>query len=494
MLKTHWRLISRLERVGDNILVTAMFFAAYYFRDVALNVVHDLALVYPREAPALGAIDQYLVVLGVGLPLYNASLSILGAYRSMRFSTYYRIFRLCFVASCLVFVAQGSILYLLKLDLSRSFVATFCALCGVALFLERVCVLEYLRFWRARGRNYRNLLIAGVGAQARRVFHEIVQSPELGIRVVGFASLSDESRMLQEQNGGVLSSEVYDLSARVIATPANFETALKRYAIDEVLFTDIVSSLEVVEDLAQIAIEEGVRVTMAADLFSLGIIRSDTSYFGAIPLIHYEPAPVDTPALVVKRCIDVVVSSILLLLLSPLLLLVAVLVKATSPGPVFFRQRRMGLNGRTFVLLKFRSMVEGAEQMLPELKARNEMSGPVFKLKDDPRVTRIGRWLRRTSIDELPQLINVLLGDMSLVGPRPPLPDEVSLYERKQRRRLSMRPGLTCIWQVSGRNEIPDFEEWAKLDLEYIDNWSLTTDLKLLLRTIPVVLSGTGAR
>jgi lipopolysaccharide/colanic/teichoic acid biosynthesis glycosyltransferase len=165
-----------------------------------------------------------------------------------------------------------------------------------------------------------------------------------------------------------------------------------------------------------------------------------------------------------------------------------------TPGPVFFKQTRVGLNGRLFQMLKFRSMYLGSEANTEALKAYNEMQGPAFKMSNDPRVTPFGRILRRFSLDELPQLYNVLVGEMSLVGPRPPIPGEVSLYERRSRRRLSMRPGLTCTWQVSGRNEISDFAQWVKLDLDYIDNWSLLGDLWLLLRTIPAVLVGRGAR
>jgi lipopolysaccharide/colanic/teichoic acid biosynthesis glycosyltransferase len=176
------------------------------------------------------------------------------------------------------------------------------------------------------------------------------------------------------------------------------------------------------------------------------------------------------------------------------MVLIAFVIKIDSRGAVFFRQQRVGLNGRLFSLYKFRSMVEGAESKLDELRDKNEMKGPVFKLKDDPRITRVGKYLRRYSLDELPQLWNVVRGDMSLVGPRPPLPDEVKLYLRKFRRRLSMRPGITCTWQVSGRNDIVDFETWARLDLEYIDNWSLAKDLMLLLRTVPAVIRGSGAR
>jgi exopolysaccharide biosynthesis polyprenyl glycosylphosphotransferase len=239
--------------------------------------------------------------------------------------------------------------------------------------------------------------------------------------------------------------------------------------------------------------EQGVRTTIAADLFSIGLVKSGISYFGGMPLIHFQTPPGDSWELAVKRMIDIAVAAVALVVLSPLFLILAVGVK-TSPGEILFRQTRVGLNGRLFQMLKFRSMCVGAEAALQQLKERNEMQGPAFKMKDDPRITPFGRFMRRFSLDELPQLWNVLIGDMSLVGPRPPIPGEVGLYERRSRRRLSMRPGLTCTWQVSGRNEIKDFESWVKLDLHYIDNWSLMGDLVLLLRTIPAVLLGTGAR
>ncbi|HZN54297.1 MAG TPA: sugar transferase, partial [Candidatus Polarisedimenticolaceae bacterium] len=210
------------------------------------------------------------------------------------------------------------------------------------------------------------------------------------------------------------------------------------------------------------------------------------------PMLTVSATPRQPVALLVKRMTDLVASAGALVLLSPLYAVVAVLVRATSPGPVFFRQTRVGLNGRTFTLYKFRSMVHDAEAGRAALAGRNEMSGPVFKIKDDPRITPVGRWIRRFSIDELPQFWNVLRGDMSLVGPRPPIPEEVKKYERWQRRRLSMKPGITCLWQVSGRNGI-DFEDWMKLDLAYIDTWSLRLDVQILLRTVPVVLTARGA-
>src|SRR5262249_1206676 len=196
---------------------------------------------------------------------------------------------------------------------------------------------------------------------------------------------------------------------------------------------------------------------------------------------------------VVKRGVDLVVSLAVFLVTLPIQLLAALAIKLSSSGPIFFRQTRCGLNGRHFTLLKFRTMQNGAEERLPEISHLNELAGPGFKSSHDPRLTFVGRVLRRLSIDELPQLANVIVGDMSLVGPRPPLPEEVARYEPWQRRRLSMSPGLTCLWQVSGRNDV-DFDRWMELDLKYIDTWSPMLDLKILLKTVPAVLSGKGAR
>lgn len=199
--------------------------------------------------------------------------------------------------------------------------------------------------------------------------------------------------------------------------------------------------------------------------------------------------------MMVKRVIDFAGAAVLILIFGVPMLIVALAIKLTSPGPVLFRQLRSGLNGKPFTMLKFRSMVTDAEQRRHELEVLNEMSGPVFKVTNDPRVTPLGRFLRRYSIDEWPQLFNVLRGEMSLVGPRPLPVDEVKRFDDlAHRRRLSVKPGLTCLWQVSGRNNVRDFREWVRLDLEYIDNWSLWLDLKILLRTIPAVLSGTGAK
>jgi exopolysaccharide biosynthesis polyprenyl glycosylphosphotransferase len=367
---------------------------------------------------------------------------------------------------------------------------------GVLLAAERLLVLRLLRFWRGQGKNFRNIIICGVGEQAQRLAGEIAARPELGIRVRGFADLHPLEYAPERHRDlrAALVALGIPRSGRIIVGCEELGRALKEYAVDEVIFTDVATVMAEVEEMVLVCSEQGVRTTIAADLFSLGMVKSGLSYFGGMPLIHFQTPPGDRWELTVKRWLDIGVSGALLIALLPIFGAVALAVRLSSPGPILFHQRRMGLNGRIFVMYKFRSMFVDAEDRLHELRDRNEMAGPVFKLKDDPRVTPAGRVLRRFSLDELPQLWNVFIGDMSLVGPRPPIPGEVSLYERRDRRRLSMRPGITCTWQVSGRNDIKDFESWVKLDLEYIDNWSLGRDMVLLARTIPAVLFGVGAR
>jgi exopolysaccharide biosynthesis polyprenyl glycosylphosphotransferase len=229
---------------------------------------------------------------------------------------------------------------------------------------------------------------------------------------------------------------------------------------------------------------DGIPFALPAHPFRMDRARPEDSRTAADGYLHFvthAPAPHQKA---VKRLFDIISSATALALLSPLLLTVAVLIKLTSSGPIFFKQKRVGLHGKTFDMLKFRSMVVNAEELKAKLEALNEQTGPVFKMKNDPRITRIGRFIRKYSIDELPQLLNVLRGEMSVVGPRPPVPKEVEKYAAWQRRRLSVRPGLTCIWQVSGRNQI-SFEEWMYLDMQYIDNWTLLTDLRLRIPLRP---------
>ena len=494
MLKQNSRLISRIERLGDNLIVIVAFFAAYYGRNSLIfwNDILDLNL--PFEGYELAPIKDYFIVLIVTVLGYGVLLNLMGAYGSMRRSSVLRLFRVAFLSSALVFVLLAATLFILKINISRSFVGLFVLLSGCGLAIERYAVLKFLRYWRRQGHNFRNVIICGIGEQSLKLAREIVGRPELGIHIRGFGDL----RAADKHQAASIQHLRRDLAGsvkvgRVLIGTAAVCRALEDYAIDEVLFTDVVEVMPQVEEMIMVCAEQGVRTTIAADLFSIGLIKSEISYFGGMPLIHFQTPPGDSWELALKRVIDIVVAGLALVAMAPIFALLALGIKA-STGPVIFRQTRMGLNGRLFQMLKFRSMYLDAEQALDVLRTKNEMNGPTFKMKNDPRVTSFGRFLRRFSLDELPQLWNVFVGEMSLVGPRPPIPGEVSLYERSSRRRLSMRPGLTCIWQVSGRNEIKDFESWVKLDLNYIDNWSLMGDLVLLLRTVPAVLFGTGAR
>lgn len=261
--------------------------------------------------------------------------------------------------------------------------------------------------------------------------------------------------------------------------------------VDEVIFEVDSSKLAALEEVFLQCDEEGVRTRVAIDFFPH--VNSDITLdrVAGAPLLTFSAAPLDDLRLVLKRFFDLTVSAAALLVLSPLFGAVAILIKLTSPGPVIFRQTRCGLNGRRFIVYKFRSMVENALELRPHLEHLSERE-IAFKLARDPRITPVGRWLRKFSIDELPQLYNVLRGDMSIVGPRPPLPEEVDRYERWQRRRLRMRPGLTCIWAVAGRDRI-DFNAWMRMDISYIENWSLQLDWSIILKTIPHVLGGRGA-
>ena len=473
-----------------------VFLASYYFRDL-LGQLNSFAAGRLRFTGAtLAPIKDYTIVLLVALITYPLSLQALGAYSSMRLRNSLQLSWLFVVVSLLNFLVLSAALFLLKLNLSRSFLILFCSMMTIALVIERALVLRFLRFLRRQGFNFRTVMICGFSSQAVRLAKAISQKPELGIRVRAFADLRPRDQLsgpsvlkfrTSLRNAGITKMGKLAFGVREL------ESAIKDYAIDEVIFTDLSAPITEVEEAIVICAEQGIRTTIAADLFSLGLVKSGISYFGDIPLIHFQTPPGDRWQLNVKRLIDIFCSGAALLLLSPLLLLIALAVRLTSPGAVIFVQKRMGLNGRIFDMYKFRTMYEGAENEQIKLLQKNEMQGPAFKLKDDPRVTPLGRVLRRYSLDELPQLWNVFKGDMSLVGPRPPVPGEVSKYERKYRRRLSMRPGLTCIWQVEGRSAISDFDAWVKMDLEYIDNWSLLNDFKLIIRTIPAVLSGNGA-
>jgi len=275
---------------------------------------------------------------------------------------------------------------------------------------------------------------------------------------------------------------------------ADLGTIISHEPVDEVIVAlPLRRRRDLIEKIVEACEEQGIMVRVRTDLFDLRVARPQVDTIDGVPVVTIRSGPDDGWQLVLKRVIDILGSTALLLLLAPLLLLVALLIRLDSPGPVLFMQERVGLNRRRFKLLKFRTMVQEADKKQELFEALNEADGPVFKIKNDPRVTRLGRVLRQFSIDELPQLINVLKGEMSLVGPRPlPLRDVKLIDAQWHKRRFSVKPGLTCLWQVNGRSDV-SFERWVRMDLEYIDTWSLSLDLKILLKTIPVVFRGSGA-
>lgn len=328
-------------------------------------------------------------------------------------------------------------------------------------------------------RQQRHVLIVGTGRDAIRI-RRLLRTAALGRpMVLGHLRGFWEEDRSEVQTGAVLGG-IEELGR-----------ILDGNVVDEVIFCAPIETLPKLLPFVQLCEEIGVTAQIQVEALSCHSTPELVSFHG-IPLLAYSPVRHSPELLSIKRAADVGFAVIGIILTAPIMLLCAAAIKATSQGPVIFRQRRSGLNGREFAMLKFRTMLPDAEGRQAELAAKNEVTGPVFKIENDPRVTSVGRFLRRWSLDELPQLFNVLKGDMSIVGPRPPLPSEVVKYDRWQRRRLSMRPGLTCIWQVKGRHRI-GFEEWMKLDLFYIDHWSLKLDFLILCRTISAVLSGSGA-
>jgi len=350
----------------------------------------------------------------------------------------------------------------------------------VLLALSRMLQNGIVGWLRTRGIGVARVIIVGAGEVGRTVMRTIVARPELGYQVVGF--VDDNPEKGQTDIGRF----------RALGPTNNLARLIEEEAVDEVIVTLPWMYHRKIMGIVRECERRQVRARIVPDLFQMSLSHVDVDDLGGVPLISVRPVGFERGALVVKRAMDVLGALVGLTLGAPVLALIALAVRLDSPGPVVFRQTRMGVDGKTFNMYKFRSMREGAETELERYRELNEADGPLFKIRDDPRLTRVGRFLRRTSLDELPQLWNVLRGEMSLVGPRPPIPAEVSRYMEWHKRRLEVRPGMTGLWQVSGRSLL-SFDEMVLLDIYYIENWSLWLDLKILLRTVPQVLFGSGA-
>jgi len=478
MFREHAKLFNALQFASDLLLTLAAFPVAYISRQHLDQVIPvDLnRLLNPVLHPA----EQYFAWVALSVGWWSVSAYLLGLYRiGIRRSSWEKV-RIVLESSILLGLFFGFLSFALKLDVSRPLIGLYVIYQAAFLTLSRCAVALHSRYRRHPSRSLRNILIVGTSAKAREMGGLIARYSDWGLKILGYVELSPNG--LQQVGPDVLGSI------------ASIPQIVENNVVDEIIFVGAgPRDLEGLDEVLAVCKEQGVRTRVAADFFPIKVSKVSMEFLENVPVITFSATPDHAFSLFVKRAMDVILTVILLAFLTPLMIVIGLLVKMTSRGPMIYRQIRCGLYGRKFVLYKFRSMNEGAEDVLWEIRHLNEMDGPVFKMRNDPRVTHFGRVLRKSSIDELPQLWNVIKGDMSLVGPRAPLPEEVKEYTRWQRRRLSVKPGITCLWQVSGRNEI-DFHEWMKLDLEYIDNWSLLLDLKILARTFPVVLLGKGAR
>jgi exopolysaccharide biosynthesis polyprenyl glycosylphosphotransferase len=484
MVSEKEKFIGDIMKVAD-IFTISLAFPIAYFIDVYIRTMAQLNIKAYGDVPTLEGffyfISAYWQML-VGFPLIWVGIySLNGVYENFRLQATRKMTWNLFVSSVWATLAAGSLIFLLKLELySRLYFSIFTLTAFLLMLLEKQLFLHVLDIIHSKGYNQENLLIVGTGRRARDFIRTVHMHRTWGLRIVGL--IDDEHGLYGKEVEGY----------RVIGRLQDIPFLVNRLVIDRVIFVVPRLWLHRIEDAILACEEVGVSVSISLDLYNLHIAQTRQTDFNGYPLLEFVTFHAQEWQLFIKRIIDIVISSTTLMLFSPLMLIVALLIKMTSHGPVFFKQIRCGLNGRKFVFYKFRSMVMNAETLKDNLLEQNEMDGPVFKMKRDPRITRLGYFLRRTSIDELPQLINVLKGDMSIVGPRPPLVNEVENYKIWQRRRLSLKPGITCIWQVSGRNKI-SFDQWMKMDLEYIDHWSLLLDVKILFRTFFVVLVGYGA-
>ena len=397
------------------------------------------------------------------------TLNTQGFYSQSYWTSRKQVFWLITKATMIVTLGIILGIFALKIQLTRSVIILFAIIC-IMLMLIKEEIWQFIQNKRmGRPDSQKRLILLGSESENREMLERVGDGKNKNYRVMMEFNINRDPINELVQN-------------------------LHKHSANVVLINAGHTKFDLIEKVINACELEGVEVWLAADFFNTQIARTTVDDFQGVPLLVFQTTPAPSLQSLTKQMIDYIAAFTMILILSPLLLICALSVKLTSQGPIMFRQKRSGINGRPFTMFKFRSMNTNAEQRKHELEAMNEMSGPVFKVSSDPRITPIGKILRKYSLDELPQLINVLQGSMSLVGPRPLPEDETKRFEDlSHRRRLSVKPGLTCLWQISGRNEVKEFSDWVRLDLEYIDNWSLWLDIKILIRTIPVVFKGTGA-
>lgn len=473
MIRERMSLIIKLYALIDLGVVTLSFGAAYVVRGWLSTIFPILPLMH---------ISEYRPLLLFILPIWMGLLYLNKTYTSQRGKTYRPLVWTVARANLEGVCVLSLIFFVLKLHMfNRSLVFLFMLLCTLLLTAEKIVLLKCLQYARKRGRNIKRVLIIGTDPKVQILVKRINQHPDTGFVIGGFLSEHPEE----------VGRNVY--GNKVIGTCDDLYRILHEEIIDEVIFAMPIFALHRIKPLLEVCEQMGINCRIVIDTYKY------TSNFKLfvdnildIPLISFSYREKQFLSLGIKRVIDISISAGLLAILSPLLLVIGILIRKQSSGPALFQQVRSGLNGRRFVMYKFRTMVDGAEALRDQLKDCNEVSGPIFKIEDDPRITKLGKYLRRTSLDELPQLWNVLKGEMSLVGPRPlPLVESFQITGRA-RRRLSMKPGITGMWQCNGRSHC-EYDDLICYDLKYVDNWSLLLDIKLLIKTIPVVIRCIGA-
>ncbi len=478
MLKQRVRLQTALILTLDLSLVAAAFFLAYWIRGGLFPLV--LPELYPTP---LHPLADHLPLLPLALVTWGAPLVFTRRYRSHRTADLKTeaaaILKVAAIATLLTLFA----VFVLRLDqllmqdnLSRTWLLLFTGLAFLLLLADKIALRLVSRDLRRHGLNQRTVLIAGAPDAAARLAESIEDHPHWGLLIIGLVH-TDGSRP-EDAPGEVLGS--MDDVLRIVS----------EHVVDDVFFTVTPHDLPKLKNIIDGLQEQGIRTRIALDLLPPAHSKVDLEYLDGRPVVTLSPAPSNFLLLLFKRACDFSLAAALLIVSLPVMLILALLIKTTSSGSVFYRQTRCGLNGRRFTMYKLRTMVADADQRKRELEHLNTMGGPAFKVRGDPRITPLGHYLRKFSLDELPQFWNVVRGDMSLVGPRPL--EEKEPYTPRQRRRLSMKPGITCLWQISGRGDL-DFDRWMELDLKYIDTWSPRLDFVILLKTIPAVLSRRGA-
>jgi exopolysaccharide biosynthesis polyprenyl glycosylphosphotransferase len=477
------KIFSNGLKIFDLLLMSAAFSVA------TLPLVHRVGRMSLAEFFSLRVKLGNLILYVSFLLAWHFLFTVFGLYKSKRLSGRLEEVRDIIAATTIgtAVIAGSGLLFRIWL-VNRVFLVLFWALTTASVILSRTIIRGFLAYARRHGRNQRNLLVIGTNARATALVERIHSKPELGYRILGFADEEWSGLDDFKKTGYALVTDLENLPAYV-----------RRNVVDEIVLALPIRSFHTLASrIARVCEQQGITVRFMPNIFDLKEARQQTEEMGGEDesLVGHHTTIADTWGLIAKRAIDVIVSGAAIIVLSPAMVLTAILVKLTAPGPIFFVQKRLGRNKRMFDIYKFRTMVVDAEKRLKDIEHQNEVSGPVFKIKNDPRITGLGRFLRKTSIDELPQLFNVLKGDMSLVGPRPLQVRDYELFdtfcEDWQRRRFSVRPGITCLWQIKGRSSIP-FEKWMELDLQYIRTWSLWLDLEILAKTVPAVLKGSGA-